>query len=162
VQGAGGGVSTAAILLARATGLHVLVTSRDEGKRERAYTLGAHAVLEPGERLPERVEAVIETVGEATWRHSLRALEVGGTVVVAGATSGPMPPAELNRVFARELRVVGSRMGTTGELRDLLRMLEVTGVRPLVDDVLPLTEARAAYERLVAGDVFGKLVLTTG
>jgi len=160
VQGAGGGVATAAILLARAAGLRVYATSRDEAKRERARSLGAHAVLETGARLPERVDGVVETVGEATWGHSLRALEAGGVVVVSGATSGPMPPAELQRVFYRQLRIVGSTMGTRAELVDLVRLLETTGVRPLVDSVLPLSRARDAYARMMAGDLFGKLVLT--
>lgn len=159
VQGAGGGVATAALLLGRAAGLRVYVTSRDEAKRERARALGASAVLAPGERTPERVHAVVETVGEATWAHSLRALETGGVLVTAGATSGPNPPAELNRVFARRLRIVGTTMGTRDELRDLLAMLVETGVRPVIDSVRPLSEARAAYARMVTGELFGKLVL---
>jgi NADPH:quinone reductase-like Zn-dependent oxidoreductase len=84
VQGAGGGVATAAVLLARAAGLHVTVTSRDEAKLEQALALGAHAAVPAGERLPDRVDAVMETVGEATWSHSLKALEPGGIVVVSG------------------------------------------------------------------------------
>lgn len=159
VQGAGGGVATAALLLARAAGLRVYVTSRDEAKRERALALGASAALPPGERIPERVDAVIDTVGQATWGHSLRALQPGGVLVTAGATSGPNPPAELNRVFARRLRIVGTTMGTVEEFGDLLRMLVETGVRPLIDSEHPLADAPAAYERMVAGDLFGKLVL---
>jgi NADPH:quinone reductase-like Zn-dependent oxidoreductase len=160
VQGAGGGVATALILLGRAAGLRVWVTSRDSGKRERAVELGAHATFEAGERLPERVDCVLETVGEATWGHSLRSLVPGGTVVVAGATSGPNPPADLARVFFRQLRVVGATMGTLPELRDLVRMLDATGVRPLVDTTVPLGEAREAYGRLLEGESFGKIVLT--
>ena len=160
IQGAGGGVATAAILLARAAGLHVTVTSRDAGKLERARELGAHVGVEAGQRLPERVDAVIETVGEATWAHSLRALEPGGVVVVSGATSGANPPADLNRVFFRQLRVVGSTMGTREELVRLVRFLDATGVRPLIDAVVPMDQARTAFERMVAGEVFGKLVLT--
>jgi NADPH:quinone reductase-like Zn-dependent oxidoreductase len=160
VQGAGGGVATASILLARAAGLHVTVTSRDERKLERALELGAHVGVAAGDRLPGRVDAVMETVGEATWSHSLKALEPGGVVVVSGATSGPNPPADLARVFYRQLRVVGSTMGTRDELVRLSRLLDATGIRPLIDDVLPMTEARTAFERMVAGDLFGKLVLT--
>lgn len=160
VQGATGGVATAAIQLARAGGLHVTVTSRTEEGRRRALDLGAHAAMEPGQRLAERVEAVLETVGERTWGHSLRSLQPGGTVVVAGATTGPNPPAELNRLFARSLRVVGTSMGTREELEALARMLVTSGVRPTVDATYPLAEARRAYERLAAGDVFGKVVLT--
>jgi NADPH:quinone reductase-like Zn-dependent oxidoreductase len=160
VQGAGGGVSTAAILLARAAGLHVSVTSRDAQKLDRARELGAHVTVGSGERLPGRVDAVMETVGEATWSHSLRALEPGGVIVVAGATSGMNPPSDLARVFFKQLRIVGSTMGTRDELVRLVRMLDATGVRPLIDDVMPMTDARAAFERMVDGDLFGKLVLT--
>jgi NADPH:quinone reductase-like Zn-dependent oxidoreductase len=159
VQGAGGGVATAAVVLARAAGLRVWVTSRDEAKRARALELGAHAALAPGERLPEQVDAVVETVGEATWSHSLRALRPGGTVAVAGATTGAMPPAELSRIFFRSLRVVGATMGTRAELVALQDLLVATGARPVVADVLPLGRAPEAFARLERGDVVGKLVL---
>jgi NADPH:quinone reductase-like Zn-dependent oxidoreductase len=160
VQGAGGGVATAAIVLARAAGLRVYATSRDAGKRERALELGAHAVVEPGVRLPERVDAVIETVGAATWSHSVRSLRPGGTLVVSGATSGPNPPAaELNRIFFLELKVVGSTMGTKDELEGLLAFCDATGVRPVIDSVLPMPRAREAFARMERGDVFGKIVL---
>ncbi len=160
VQGAGGGVSTAAIVLARAAGLHVTVTSRSEEKLERALELGAHVALPSGERLPDRVECVLETVGEATWDHSLKSLVPGGTVVVAGATSGMNPPADLARVFYRQLSVVGSTMGTRDELADLVRMLDATGARPLVDETFAMEDGRAAFARLLEGEQFGKLVLT--
>lgn len=160
VQGAGGGVATAAIALARAAGLVVWATSRDEDKRARALALGAHEVFESGARLPSRVDAVIETVGKATWSHSMRALRPGGTLVVSGATSGPDPSADLNRLFFLQLRVIGSTMGTRDELAGLIRMLAATGLRPQVDEVIPLADARRGFERLAAGDVVGKLVLT--
>lgn len=160
VQGAGGGVATAAILLASAAGLHVTVTSRDEARLARAQELGAHATLLAGERLPSRVDAVIETVGEPSWAHSLRALEPGGVVVVAGATAGANPPADLARVFYRQLRIVGSTMGTRTELVRLTRMLESTGVRPLIDEVLPMRDATGGFARLLAGEQFGKIVFT--
>jgi NADPH:quinone reductase-like Zn-dependent oxidoreductase len=160
IQGAGGGVSTAAIALARAAGLVVWVTGRDEAKRARALELGAHEVFEPGARLPARVDAVLETVGKATWSHSMKSLRPGGTLVVSGATTGADPSADLNRLFFLQLRVVGSTMGTRDELAGLLRLLEATGVRPQLDTVLPLTDARSGFERLAAGDVVGKIVLT--
>jgi NADPH:quinone reductase-like Zn-dependent oxidoreductase len=162
VQGAGGGVSTAALLLGRAAGLEVYVTSRSEAKRARALELGAAAALETGGRLPARVDAVIETVGAATWSHSLRALRPGGTVAVSGATSGGDPPAELERVFWRGLRVVGSTMGTRAELEGLLRLLAVTGARPLIDSRHRLADAAAALARLESGEAFGKVVVTPG
>ena len=160
VQGAGGGVSTAAIALGRAAGLVVWVTGRDEAKRQRALELGAHEVFEPGARLPARVDAVLETVGKATWSHSMKSLRPGGTLVVSGATTGADPSADLNRLFFLQLRVVGSTMGTRTELDGLLRLLAATGVRPVVDEVLPLAEAARGFERLMAGDVVGKVVLT--
>jgi NADPH:quinone reductase-like Zn-dependent oxidoreductase len=160
VQGATGGVSTALIALARAAGRRVWVTGRSEEKRRAALALGAHAVFEPGARLPQRVDAVMETVGAATWSHSLRALRPGGTLVVSGATSGPNPPADLNRVFFLQLNVVGSTMGTRDELAGLVSFLQVTGVRPTVDTELPLDRARDGFTRMAAGDVNGKIVFT--
>ncbi|ONH58927.1 Zn-dependent oxidoreductase [Frankia sp. CcI49] len=160
VQGAGGGLATAAILIAKAAGHTVFVTSRAESKRKRALHLGADAALESGARLPRRVDAVIETVGAATWHHSVASLRPGGRIVCSGATSGDNPPAELTRIFFLQLSVVGSTMGTRDELIDLVAFLDRTGVRPVIDDVRPLADARASFERLVRGDVYGKLVLT--
>ncbi|MER8183677.1 zinc-binding dehydrogenase [Kitasatospora sp. NPDC094015] len=161
VQGAGGGVSTALVVLAKAAGLRVWVTGRDEAKRARAVELGADAAFESGARLPERVDAVMETVGAATWSHSVKSLRPGGTIVISGATSGPSPAAaELNRIFFLELRVVGSTMGTKEELAGLLSLCRTAGVRPVIDSVLPLADAAEGFARLAKGDVFGKIVLT--
>ena len=160
IQGAGGGVSTAAIALARAAGLVVWVTGRDDAKRARAVELGAHEAFEPGARLLARVDAVIETVGKATWSHSMKSLRPGGTLVVSGATTGPDPSADLNRLFFLQLRVIGSTMGTRDELAGLISMLAATGLRPQVDEVIPLADAHRGFERLAAGDVVGKLILT--
>ncbi len=162
VQGAGGGVSTALTTLGAAAGFRMWVAGRDERKREHAVELGADAVFEPGSRLPAKVDAVMETVGEATWAHSLRSLRPGGTVVVSGATSGAAPSADLNRVFFLQLRVVGSTMGTREELQRLLAMLDTTGVRPVIDSVLPMSDARDGFERMVRGEVLGKVVFTNG
>jgi NADPH:quinone reductase-like Zn-dependent oxidoreductase len=159
VQGAGGGVATALITLGAAAGFRVWVTSRDAAKRARALELGAHQAFESGARLPERVDAVMETVGEATWAHSLRSLRPGGTVVVSGATSGDAPAAELRRLFFLQLQVVGSTMGTRDELEHLLRLCVTAGIRPVVDSVLPMTDAADAFARMVDGDVVGKVVL---
>jgi NADPH:quinone reductase-like Zn-dependent oxidoreductase len=159
VQGAGGGVASAATVLASAAGCHVTVTSRDPAKRDKAKSLGAQDVVEPGTRLSDRVDVVIETVGEATWKHSLASLRPGGKVVVAGATTGAAPPAELNRVFFLQLSVVGTTMGTRAELEALLRFLVTSGVRPEIDRVYALADARQAFERLARGEQFGKIVL---
>ena len=160
VQGAGGGVATALIVLGRAAGLRVWATSRSEDKRARALELGADAVFATGERLPERVDVVAETVGKATWEHSLKALKPGGTIVISGATSGYDPPAALNRVFFLQLSVVGSTMGTRDELERLVRLCVERDVRPVIAGEYPLATAHQAFAALAAGDVFGKLVLT--
>jgi NADPH:quinone reductase-like Zn-dependent oxidoreductase len=161
VQGAGGGVATALITLARAGGLQVSATSRDEVKRARALEIGAHATYQTGERLPDRVDAVMETVGAATWTHSLRSLRPGGTLVISGATSGPNPDnTELNRIFFLQLRVIGSTMGTSTELGRLVSFLDATGTKPLIDRTLPMTDARGGFTAMNDGDVFGKIVFS--
>ena len=160
VQGASGGVATALIALGAAAGYRMWATGRTEEKRTAALALGADAVFEPGARLPQRVDAVMESVGEATWSHSLKSLAPGGTIVVCGATSGPAPSADLNRVFFLQLNVVGSTMGTKAELQSLLSMLVTTGVRPAIDTALPLAEAADGFAKIIAGDTAGKIVLT--
>jgi D-arabinose 1-dehydrogenase-like Zn-dependent alcohol dehydrogenase len=103
---------------------------------------------------------VMETVGAATWDHSLKALKPGGTLVISGATSGGDPPAGLNRVFFLQLSVVGSTMGTRDELDRLVRLCVQRDVRPVVEAAVPMEDARSAFEALAGGEVFGKLVLT--
>jgi NADPH:quinone reductase-like Zn-dependent oxidoreductase len=160
VQGATGGVATALIVLARAAGARVWVTGRSEDKRAQALELGADQAFEPGARLPERVDAVMETVGQATWRHSIRALKPGGTLVVSGATSGDAPPAELTRVFFLQLSVIGSTMGTRDELERLIRFCVERDIRPVIHEVLPLADAARGFAAMLKGDVVGKIVFT--
>lgn len=161
VQGAGGGVATAAITLARAAGFRVYATSRDAAKRARAVEIGAHEAFESGARLPQRVDAVIETVGAATWSHSVKSMRPGGTIVIAGATSGDAPKAaELTRIFFQQMRVHGSTMGTRDELHALAQFMDVTGVRPLIDRELPMEKAADGLGAVIDGSVFGKVVLT--
>jgi NADPH:quinone reductase-like Zn-dependent oxidoreductase len=160
VQGAGGGVATALIALASTAGYRVWVTSRDEEKRAKAVALGADQAFESGARLPERVDAVMETVGKATWSHSVKSLKPGGTVVVCGATSGDAPAAELTRVFFLQLSVVGSTMGTRDELARLLQLCATTRLRPVIDHTFPLKQARDGFKQMLAGDLFGKIVFT--
>jgi NADPH:quinone reductase-like Zn-dependent oxidoreductase len=102
----------------------------------------------------------METIGEATWAHSLRSLRPGGVVVVCGATSGPAPPADLARVFFLQLSVVGSTMGSRDELARLLRFCEQAGVRPRIDRTLPLRRAEEGFAAMIAGGLFGKVVFT--
>jgi NADPH:quinone reductase-like Zn-dependent oxidoreductase len=160
VQGAGGGVATALIVLGRAAGYRIWVTSRSEAKMDRARELGADQAFPTGARLPERVDAVMETVGQATWAHSVRSLRPGGRIVISGATSGDAPPAELTRVFFTQLSVVGSTMGTRDELTRLASFCVQTGTRPVIDRVLPLSQARDGFAAMIAGTHVGKIVFT--
>jgi NADPH:quinone reductase-like Zn-dependent oxidoreductase len=161
VQGAGGGVATAVIVLGKAAGIRVWATSRSAEKREQALALGADQVFESGARLPERVDAVMETVGKATWQHSIRSLKPGGKLVVSGATSGDAPPAELTRVFFLQLSVIGSTMGTRDELQRLIRFCLERDVRPTVHATMPLADARDGFAAMQNGDHVGKIVFTT-
>ncbi len=160
VQGTSGGVATALIVLACAAGVRVWATGRSPQKREQARELGAEQAFEPGARLPERVDAVMETVGEATWAHSLRSLKPGGTLVVSGATTGDAPPAELTRVFFLQLSVIGSTMGTREELERLIRFCVDKHVRPQIHATLPLEEARQGFEAMLREEIAGKIVFT--
>lgn len=159
VQGAGGGVATAATLLAVAVGARVYVTSRSAGKRERVAELGATAIVAGG-RLPERVDVVVDTVGEPTIEHSLAACDPGGRVVLIGATGGYEAVINLRRVFFKQLEIVGSTMGTAAELRALISLLSTSGIRPIIDSVFPFDDAHDAFSRMVSGDFFGKIVLS--
>jgi NADPH:quinone reductase-like Zn-dependent oxidoreductase len=159
VQGATGGVASACIMLARAAGLRVWATARSEQKLASALELGAHQAFASGARLPERVDAVMETVGAATWSHSLKSLRPGGQVVISGATSGATPPAELNRIFFLQLQVIGSTMGTAAELKDLISLLVATGLRPRIDRTLPLAEIAVGLKAMEAGSLVGKIVI---
>jgi NADPH:quinone reductase-like Zn-dependent oxidoreductase len=161
VQGATGGVATALVVLGAAAGVRVWVTSRSEDKREAACKLGAEQAFESGTRLPERVDAVMETVGQATWKHSIRSLKPGGKLVVSGATSGEAPPAELTRVFFLQLSVIGSTMGTRDELERLTRFCLERDIRPTIQASMPLAEAREGFKAMLEGDVVGKIVFTT-
>jgi NADPH:quinone reductase-like Zn-dependent oxidoreductase len=158
IQGATGGVSTALTVLGAAAGLRVWITGRSEDKRAQAVDLGADQAFEAGARLPERVDAVMETTGQATWGHSLRSLKPGGTIVVSGATTGDAPPAELSRVFFLQLSVVGSTMGTREELDRLIRLCVERDVRPLIRSELALSDARQGFQTMLEGEVVGKIV----
>ena len=156
IQGAGGGVSTAAIQLAHAAGLEVFVTSRDADKRSKALKLGANAALEIGARLPRKVDAVIESVGAATWSHSMKS----GTIAICGATTGDQPGAELTRLFFQDIRVQGCTMGSREDFARLLRFVEHANLHPAIDSVVSgLDAAPEAFAKMIAGDVFGKIVI---
>jgi NADPH:quinone reductase-like Zn-dependent oxidoreductase len=159
VQGAGGGLATAATMLGRAAGVRIWVTSRSEEKRARALELGADQAFEPGVRLPERVDVVLESVGAATWEHSTKAVCPGGTIVVIGMTSGSHPPLDLERVYLARLRILGTTMGTRDELEQLARFCAEHAIEPPIHEVLPLAEAHRGFEAMLEGGQFGKVVV---
>ncbi|WP_433827152.1 zinc-binding dehydrogenase [Actinoplanes sp. CA-015351] len=158
VQGAGGGVASAAVALGVALGKRVYATSREQWKRERISQLGATA-LEPGARLPERVDVVIESVGEPTFDHSMKCAAPGARIVVCGATAGHQATIDLRRVFAMQIEILGSSMGTPDELAELLELVADDRVRPVIDSTFRFSEAAKAFERLDTGEVFGKVVI---
>jgi NADPH:quinone reductase-like Zn-dependent oxidoreductase len=159
IQGAGGGVATAAISMARAAGLWVVATSRSEAKRRRALDIGAHEALPPGERLREPVDVVVDSVGAATWPHSLRCLRPGGRIVTCGATTGSDVPLELPRVFYRQVSIVGSTSATRGETLRMLRFMHAANLRPVIDSVFPFERIHDAFRRMQEPDLFGNVVV---
>jgi NADPH:quinone reductase-like Zn-dependent oxidoreductase len=168
VWGIGGGVATAALAIAKALGAQVVVTSSSDAKLERARALGADAgvnhssgdvVAAVKELTGGGAHVVVDDVGEATWKRTLDAARPEGRVVVCGATTGPNPPAALHRVWWKQLSILGSTMGTPDDFRGAYDLIAAGKVRPVVDRVFPLAEARAAHERLEAGEQLGKIVL---
>ncbi|WP_231914364.1 zinc-binding dehydrogenase [Rhodococcus sp. LB1] len=160
VQGAAGGVATALIQLGVAAGMTVWVTGRTPEKRAFAERLGAHAAFESGGRLPGKVDAVFESVGAATWSHSMRAVRPGGAVICCGATSGAAPSADLQRLFFFQVRVEGSMMGTRQELVDLLAFVTIAGISPEIGLELPMEKAADGFQAMLDGDTAGKIVFT--
>ena len=167
VWGIGGGVASAALAVAKALGARVIVTSRSDEKLARAAELGADAAVPTVGAAPRvkeitegrGVDVVVEHVGEATWATSLQVAAQGGRVVVCGATSGPNPPAQLHRIWWKQLTVYGSTMGTKADFEGAYELVRSGRARPVVDAVFPLAEARAAHERLEAAEQLGKIVL---
>jgi NADPH:quinone reductase-like Zn-dependent oxidoreductase len=168
IWGVGGGVGTAALAIAKALGGRAIVTSSSDAKLARARELGADEALNHDtEDIPTRVReltggganVVIESVGDATWKRSLASTAREGRVVVCGATTGPNPPASLNRIWWRELSVLGSTMGTPGDFQGAYDLVVSGRALPVVDEVFPLAEAAAAHERLERGEQLGKIVL---
>ncbi len=158
IQGAGGGVATAAIAMARAAGLHVTVASRSEMKRKRALTLGAHEAIPTGERVSP-VDIVFDTVGAATFKHSLRSVRPGGRIVTSGATTGSDLPPELPRIFYNQVSIIGSTSGTRAETLRMLRFMEAADLRPVIDSTFPLERIRDALARTQQPDLFGNVVI---
>jgi NADPH:quinone reductase-like Zn-dependent oxidoreductase len=161
VQGAGGGVATAAIALGAAAGVRVWVTSRSEEKRARALELGADQAFEPGRPAARaRRRRARDRRGGDRGRTRCGRSSRAAPVVVSGATSGEAPSAELTRTFFLQLRVLGSTMGSKDELERLVRLCASGAVTPVVDRTLPLADAREGFAAMAAGELFGKVVLT--
>jgi NADPH:quinone reductase-like Zn-dependent oxidoreductase len=167
IWGIGGGVATAANAIARAVGGKTIVTSSSDEKLAlvEADVKVNHASDDVVQAVKEATggrgaDVVVEHVGEATWQRSLQAASTGGRVVVCGATSGPNPPAALHRIWWKQLSIHGSTMGTKEDFDRVYELVASGKARPLIDEVFPLSEARAAHERMEAGEQLGKIVLT--
>jgi NADPH:quinone reductase-like Zn-dependent oxidoreductase len=168
VWGIGGGVATATLAIAKALGARVVVTSSSAAKLARARELGADGTFDHDaddvvagvkELTGGGAHVVVDTVGDATWKRSLDAVRPEGRVCVCGATTGPNPPANLHRIWWKQLTVLGSTMGTRPDFEAVFELVTSGRVVPIVDSVLPLAEAATAHERLEAGDQIGKIVL---
>ena len=170
VWGAGSGVGSASLAVAKALGARVVATSSSDEKLARALEVGAdatvnHATGDVGATVKEvtdgrGVDVVVEHVGEATWKSSLQAVRIGGRIAVCGATTGPNPPAQLHRVWWKQLTIVGSTMGTRSDFEAVYELVKNGGARPAIDTVFSLQDARAAHERMEAGEQYGKIVLS--
>ncbi|HTS38173.1 MAG TPA: zinc-binding dehydrogenase [Candidatus Solibacter sp.] len=172
VLGASSGVGIAAIQIAKLFHCRVITTAGNEAKLEKARALGAdHGIDHYKQRISdevrkitqkEGVDIVVEHVGAATWDESMKSLKTGGTLVTCGATTGPSVGIDLRHLFARQLRLFGSYMGTMGELHEVLTHVYAGRLKPIVDRVFPLSEVRAAHEYLENSQMFGKVVLNLG
>jgi len=168
VWGIGGGVSTATLAIAKTLGARVIVTSSSATKLEHARVLGADAAFNHDsddvvagvkEVTGGGADVVVDHVGEATWRRSLDAARPGGRICVCGATTGPNPPANLHRLWWKQLTVYGSTMGSRADFEAVYDLVAQGRATPVVDAVFPLAEAATAHERLEAGEQLGKIVL---
>ena len=161
VVGVGGGVSSAALVLAKAMGARVFGTSRDDAKRRAAVELGAEDAFDSSGEWPVKADVVIENVGPATWQQSIKALARGGRLVTCGGTSGQKVELDLPRLFFAQHEIIGSTMGSYQEFAEVTRLVE-QGVPVVVDEVLPLAEYPKALDRLREGAQLGKIVLSHG
>lgn len=169
IFGIGGGVSLAALQLAKLTGARVIATSRDAGKLEQARQMGADATIHSASQDIAKtalaltggrgVDVVVENVGESVWSAAMKSLVRGGRLVTCGATTGDQPPADLRRIFIRQLQILGSTLGDFSEFRDLLALVERTGLKPVVDSTYTLNDLHAALDRLASGQQLGKIAI---
>lgn len=171
IWGAGGGISLAALAIAKELGARVIITGSAEAKLAKARELGADVVFNHAEQTAEEIaravrqltgagaDVVVDTVGQATWEASLRALRPGGRLVTCGATSGPEVPLDLRRLFWFQWSLLGSTMGSSGEFAEVMALATAGKLWPVIDSVVPLDQARSAYERMARGEQLGKLVI---
>ena len=172
IFGVGGGVSLAALQLAKLAGAKTIVTSRDDAKLQRALAMGAdHAINGKTPDVAKEVMAltggrgvdvVFENVGAAVWSSAMKSLVRGGRLITCGATNGDQPPADIKRIFIRQLQILGSTLGNFDEFRDLLSLVGRTGLRPVIDSEFTLDQAHAALDRLESGEQFGKIAIRIG
>jgi NADPH:quinone reductase-like Zn-dependent oxidoreductase len=170
VLGANSGVGIAAIQVAKLFNARVIATAGDERKMQRAIELGAdHVINHYTQKISdevrkitkrEGVDIVIEHVGPATWEESMKSLKPAGKLVTCGATTGPSVSVDLRFLFARQLSLLGSYMGTLGELHEVLKHVFSGRLKPVIDRTFPLSETRAAHEYMESSQMFGKIVLT--
>lgn len=170
ILGAGSGVSTAAMQIAKYAGARVFATSHSDEKLQRARDLGADVLINYAKTEWEKeifritnkrgADVVVDAVGDATWLKSLRALRKGGRLVTYGATTGPNPAEEIRLIFWKQLEIIGTTMANQGEFLDVMRLIFARKLKPVVDVVLPLEHAAQAHERLAKNEQFGKIVLT--
>jgi NADPH:quinone reductase-like Zn-dependent oxidoreductase len=158
VQGASGGVASALIQLGRAAGLRVWVTGRSAEKRAFAESIGAQRTFVSNEPLPQKVDAVFDPVGAATWKHSIHSVRVGGTVVICGVMTGDQPGAELARIMIDQITVTGVFAGTRREFTDLVAFVSQYQLEPQVGAVLPASEAATGFRMMLEGRAPGKIV----
>lgn len=169
IWGIGGGVALASLAIARRLGALVIVTSSSDAKLERARALGAHEtinhksadVLREVRRLTDRrgADVVVDSVGTATWETSTRCLAPAGRLVTCGGTSGPMVQTDVRRLFWYHHTIMGSTMGNAREFGEITRLLARGELKPVVDGVFPMAEARRAFDRMASGEQFGKIVV---
>jgi NADPH:quinone reductase-like Zn-dependent oxidoreductase len=158
VQGASGGMSTA--LIGRSAGFRVWVTTRNEHGAEVARRLGAHQVFATNEALPRRVDAVIDNIGAATWAHSVQSVRRGGVVLTSGVTTGPVAETDLLHIFAEQIDIRGTLMGTLDEMNAMMRFVATTGIQPEIGSLVPMEDAHSAIAAMIAGKTKGKTVFT--
>jgi NADPH:quinone reductase-like Zn-dependent oxidoreductase len=160
VQGASGGMSTAAIQLGRAAGFEVWATSRNAKGRELAEKLGSHRTFDSNEMLPRKVQAIVDNIGPASWEHSMASIARGGTIVITGGTTGLEVKLPLLPILSEQITVCGSIMGTLSDMKNMISFIVASGIKPEIGQVLPMERAKEAFRAMWEGETHGKTVFT--